>query len=96
MRDKCKTEATPPFSSRAKGAWMSKAARRDVRRAVALAAELKLHSVALHGVVWTLHHQKQPRQPEQKAETAGSKGSKTSKGYKGSRGRRASDRPTST
>ena len=49
---------------------MSKAARRDVRRGVALATELKLHSVALHGVVWTLHRQMQLKQPEQKAEPA--------------------------
>ena len=42
---------------------MSKAARRNVRRAVALAAELNLHSVALYGAVWTLHHQKQQKQP---------------------------------
>ena len=37
------------------------AARRDIRHAAALADELKLHSFALHGVVWTTRfHPKQP------------------------------------
>ena len=35
---------------------MSKAARRDVRRAAALADELNIHSFALHGIVWTLRY----------------------------------------
>ena len=35
---------------------LTKAARRDIRRHVALAAELNQHSVMLDGVVWTLHH----------------------------------------
>ena len=62
MREQSKAEATSPFSSRERGAWMSKTARRNVRQAVALAAELNLHSVALYGVVWTLHHPKQQQQ----------------------------------
>ena len=35
---------------------LAQAARRDIRRAVSLATELGLHSVALHGVVWTIRH----------------------------------------
>ena len=56
---------------------MSKTARRNVRQAVALAAELNLHSVALYGVVWTLHHPKQQQQQELKAEPATSTGCKS-------------------
>ena len=33
---------------------LSRSARQDVRRAIATATELKLYSVTLHGVVWTL------------------------------------------
>ena len=51
-------------STRVRGAWMSRSARRDVRQAVALAAELNLYSVALHGKVWTLRHDKVQPKPE--------------------------------
>ena len=43
-------------SSRAGRFKASKAACKEVRRAVALAEELGLHSVALRGAVWTLRH----------------------------------------
>ena len=35
---------------------LTNAARRDIRRHVALAAEMKCYSVEVNGVVWTLHH----------------------------------------
>ena len=35
---------------------LTKAARRDVRRRLALAAEMKVFSVSIDGVVWTLFH----------------------------------------
>ena len=47
---------------------MSKATRPDVQRAVALATELNLYSVTLHGVVWTLYHPN--KQPEPKLKSA--------------------------
>ena len=47
---------------------MSTATRRDVRQAVALATELNLFSVTLHGVTWTLYHPgRQPRPGPQSA-----------------------------
>lgn len=54
--------ASPSRSSRAGRFTASKSARREVRRAVALAEELGLHSVAVRGAVWTLKHDlTQPR-----------------------------------
>ena len=47
---------------------MSTATRRDVRQAVALATELNLFSVTLHGVTWTLYHPNE--QPEPKLKSA--------------------------
>ena len=47
---------------------MSTATRQDVRQAVALATELNLFSVTLHGVTWTLYHpERQPRPGPQSA-----------------------------
>ena len=52
---------------------LTKAARRDIRRHVALAAEMNMHSVTLDGVVWTLHHPQlyKPKQPGDSAERKG-------------------------
>ena len=54
----------PTRPTRATRPTLSRSARRDVRQAVAMATELDLHSVMLHGVVWTLHHPKQLKQPK--------------------------------
>ena len=51
----------PSRSSRAGRFTLSKSARKEVRRAVALGKELDLHSVTVRGVVWTLNHTKQSR-----------------------------------
>ena len=57
-----------PGSSRACGAWMSKSARRRVRQAVQLAAELgNVYSVQLQGVVWTLRHPEKQQEPKSKS-----------------------------
>ena len=64
MRELSKQEATAARSTRGRGAGLSRSARRDVRQAVALAAELNLYSVALHGTVWTLRHDKMQPKPE--------------------------------
>lgn len=54
--------ASPSRSNRAGRFKASKSARKEVRRAVALAEELGLHSVAVRGAVWTLKHDlTQPR-----------------------------------
>ena len=42
---------------------MSKTERRAVRQAVALAAEMDIHSVAVHGRVWTLRHDQVQKKP---------------------------------
>ena len=44
------------FANSKERPWLTRAARRDIRRAHAVASELHLHSFAVHGVVWTLHH----------------------------------------
>ena len=71
MRNFLEEMATATRSSRAGTAWLSKAARRNVRQTVALAAETgKIHSVTLHGVVWTLRNPdlKQPKPPPKSAD----------------------------
>ena len=68
MRDGSPTDPMRPGPSRPGRAWMSTATRRDVRQAVALATELNLFSVTLHGVTWTLYHPgRQPRPGPQSA-----------------------------
>ena len=47
---------------------MSKSARRRVRQAVQLAAELgNVYSVQLQGVVWTLRHPEKQQEPKSKS-----------------------------
>ena len=59
---------------------MSTATRRDVRQAVALATELNLFSVTLHGVTWTLYHPgRQPRPGPQSANRDNGKNAATSR-----------------
>ena len=59
---------------------MSTATRRDVRQAVALATELNLFSVTLHGVTWTLYHPgRQPRPGPQSANRDKGKNAATSR-----------------
>ena len=68
MRGSSATETMAPGSSRACGAWMSKSARRRVRQAVQLAAELgNVYSVQLQGVVWTLRHPEKQQEPKSKS-----------------------------
>ena len=68
MRDGSPKDPMRPGPSRSGRAWMSTATRRDVRQAVALATELNLFSVTLHGVTWTLYHPNE--QPEPKLKSA--------------------------
>ena len=50
------TAPARPFANSNERPWLTRAARRDIRRAHAVASELNLHSFAVHGVVWTLRH----------------------------------------
>ena len=50
------TAPARPFVNSGGRPWLTRAARRDIRRAHAVASELKMHSFAVHGVVWTLKH----------------------------------------
>ena len=80
MRDGSPTDPMRPGPSRPGRAWMSTATRRDVRQAVALATELNLFSVTLHGVTWTLYHPgRQPRPGPQSANRDKGKNAATSR-----------------
>ena len=80
MRDGSPTDPMRPGPSRPGRAWMSTATRRDVRQAVALATELNLFSVTLHGVTWTLYHPgRQPRPGPQSANRDNGKNAATSR-----------------
>ena len=64
-----RTDSRPSIVSAAAEAsqahpYLSRSARRNVRRAVAQATEMNLHSVKLYGIVWTIRFQAVQQQPK--------------------------------